>query len=49
MVEAGALRLRPILMTNLTTVLGMLPLAIGLGEGAEIKRTVCGTYVKAYS
>ncbi len=48
-VEAGALRLRPILMTNLTTVLGMLPLAIGLGAGAEIKRTVYGTYVTAYS
>ena len=35
---AGHSRLRPVLMTTLTTVLGMVPMAIGTGEGAEVWR-----------
>ncbi|NNE10176.1 MAG: efflux RND transporter permease subunit [Gemmatimonadetes bacterium] len=35
--EGAQTRLRPILMTTLTTVLGLLPMAIGFGEGAEIR------------
>jgi len=35
--QAGKVRLRPILITTSTTVLGLLPMAIGLGEGTEIR------------
>jgi hydrophobic/amphiphilic exporter-1 (mainly G- bacteria), HAE1 family len=37
LVRAGEIRLRPILMTTMTTVLGLTPMAFGLGEGAEIR------------
>ena len=35
-VEAGRTRLRPILMTTLTTIVGMIPMSMGLGDGGEI-------------
>ena len=38
MMEAGRLRLRPILMTSLATIAGILPIAIGFGEAAEGRR-----------
>ena len=37
LIEAGLSRLRPILMTSLATVAGTIPLALGLGAGAEVR------------
>jgi len=45
LVEAGKARLRPILMTALTTMLGLLPLAIGLGRGSEIRSPLALTVI----
>ena len=42
---AGQVRLRPILMTTATTVLGLIPMALGLGEGAEIRSPMALTIV----
>jgi len=44
-VEAGQLRLRPILITKLTTILGLLPMALGLGEGAEVRAPMAITVI----
>jgi len=44
-VEAGKVRLRPILMTATTTVLGLLPLALGLGEGSEVRSPMAITVI----
>ncbi|UCH85667.1 MAG: efflux RND transporter permease subunit [Candidatus Latescibacterota bacterium] len=43
--EAGRVRLRPIIMTTMTTVLGLLPMALGLGEGAEIRAPMALTVI----
>jgi HAE1 family hydrophobic/amphiphilic exporter-1 len=44
-IEAARLRLRPIVITKLTTILGLLPMAIGLGEGAEIRKPMAITVI----
>ena len=43
--EAGVIRLRPILMTALTTILAMVPASMGLGEGAEMMQPMSITMV----
>jgi hydrophobe/amphiphile efflux-1 (HAE1) family protein len=48
-VDAGAVRLRPILMTTLTTMFGMMPLALGLGEGSELMRPLAVAMVGGLS
>ncbi len=44
LVEAGPTRLRPIMMTTLALILGMLPVAMALGRGSEFRQTI-GTIV----
>ncbi len=43
--RAGQERLRPILMTTSTTVLGLLPMSLGLGEGAELRAPLAVTVI----
>jgi HAE1 family hydrophobic/amphiphilic exporter-1 len=43
--EAGSARLRPILMTTLTTTLGLMPMAIGFGEGSEVRTPMAITVI----
>jgi len=45
LLTAVRLRLRPILMTTLSTVFGLLPLALGTGEGAEIRTPIAVTLI----
>jgi multidrug efflux pump subunit AcrB len=47
--EAARLRLRPIMMTTLTTVAGMLPLALGWGEGAEMLQPLAVALISGLS
>jgi len=43
--KAGQIRLRPILMTTSTTVLGLFPMALGLGEGSELRSPMAWTVI----
>jgi len=52
-IQAGRVRLRPILMTTATTVLGLSPMAFGLGDGAEIRTpmaisVICGLLTSTF-
>jgi len=43
--EAGRVRLRPILITTVSTVLGLLPMALGFGDGAEVRTPMAITVI----
>jgi len=45
LVAAGSDRLRPILMTSATTILGLAPMALGIGEGAELRAPLAITVI----
>jgi len=47
--EAGVARLRPVLMTSLTAILGMIPLAFGHGEGSELVQPIGMTVIGGLS
>ena len=49
LLEAGEVRLRPILMTTLTTVLGLIPMALSWGEGAEVRAPMAITVMGGLS
>lgn len=49
LVEAGRVRVRPIVMTTLTTVLGLLPMSLGLGEGAALRQPLAVTVIGGLS
>lgn len=44
-IDAAKSRLRPIVMTTLTTILGLLPMAIGFGQGAEVRTPMAVTVI----
>jgi len=46
LIGAGSARLRPILMTSMTTIFGLLPMALGLGEGAEMREPIAVLVVR---
>jgi HAE1 family hydrophobic/amphiphilic exporter-1 len=45
LVEAGMVRMRPILMTKLTILLGVIPMALSMGEGAEMRAPLAITLI----
>ena len=48
-IDAGRDRFRPVLMTTVTTVLGLLPMAIGLGEGAALRQPLAIAVISGIS
>lgn len=45
LIEGGLSRIRPILMTSLTTILGLAPMALGIGEGSELRTPLAITVI----
>ncbi len=45
LIDAGSNRLRPILMTSATTIVALLPMALGLGQGAELRAPLAITVI----